>query len=59
MRKELNGLLLSVGRHDDNGSEDMEPDDPYLLAERQAIKEELAIIDRIESDTMQDEESVK
>jgi hypothetical protein len=59
MRKELNGLLLSVGRHDDYGSEDMEPDDPYLLAERQAIKEELAIIDRIESDTMQDEESVK
>lgn len=59
MRKELNGLLLSVRRHSDNGSENIEPDDPYLLAERQEIKEELVIIDRIEGDNMQDEESAR
>ena len=44
MRKELNGLLLTVRRHSDNGSESKKPDDPYLLAEQQEINEELAAI---------------
>ena len=55
MRKELNGLLLSVRRHSAMGRRAQNRDDPYLLAERQEIKEELAILDGIDRDGMRDE----
>jgi hypothetical protein len=55
MRKELNGLLMSVTRYGSNRSDGREPEyDPDLLTEQQEINRELALVDGIENGDVQD-----